>query len=216
MLFMKKPLLFFLFILFLSSCRKNESPAIRIAMVNFLWDSIYVTVIDSTNPWLSVFNQGISGKTANGQEKFLSVDLKQNDRAGIKVYLKPAKKWGRHPLFIDEYTFTQSLITYRSYLLALPPYDSSILTVNVSNYSNQFVKGTLIYNGKEDSLFSIAPQDSSQRPQIVGFFKRTDIRHIQNPFVKFYFGQSPPYTTSLSATPLWDGVLNQSVHIVIP
>ena len=61
----------------------------------------------------------------------------------------------------------------------------------------------LVVNGREDSLFTLEPQSANTEFQAIGYFKVADTASMKRPFIKFYFGQTPPFNTTMSSLPLW-------------
>jgi hypothetical protein len=196
-------LYFILFILIIGCKKAKES--YQVTLVNSFQDSLYISVKNNTNPNLSVPGIGI------GKYGLIKFSANEADDLNIHGKLKPNKKWGRHPLFIDEFNYDSSLImSYKTQLINFDIPASKLIYIAVQNhYKDVAVKGTLIYNNVEDSLFSIPPGELIEGLEPVGYFLTSQVQNIDRPFIKQYVGNNPPYIVKSSSTPLWGtGAIN--------
>ena len=164
---------------------------------------MYVTT-NLTHTQLSVEKKGIAGKPKSTNEQSITINAADKDSITFQTLLKFANKFERHPLFLKEFAYT---IGYRAPYRGTPYFHAapggSFIEIQTQNTTNKYVTAMLLYNGKEDSLFTLDPISAKTEFQTIGYFKIAYTLIMRNPLVKFYFGQNPPFKTTISTLPLW-------------
>lgn len=213
---MRAPLTLLIVILFFSCSKSSTSstpstppiPGVLktqpMAVINPYWDSLYVTATNHTHSQLSVAKTGLAGKIQSGSEPSLTIQAAENDTITFQNILKRGSGLGRHPLFLKEWAYTTGRRgAYRGTLFFNYVPQGQIIEIKTRNTSNKHVTAMLVHSGKEDSLFVLEPQSATTEFQTVGYFKVADTASIKRPLIKFYFGQTPPFTITVSSLPLW-------------
>jgi hypothetical protein len=204
-----------LVVIFFIGCNKSsktdkELKTVPMAVINPYWDSLYVTATNHTHPQLSLPKTGLPGKIKSGFEPSLTIQAVENDTITFQNILKRGNTLGRHPLFLKEWAYTTGRRgAYRGTLFFNEVPQGQIIQIKTKNTSDKYVTAMLVYNGMEDSLFALEPQSATTEFETVGYFKVVDTASIKRPFIKFYFGQTPPFATTMSSLPIWgDGAVN--------
>jgi hypothetical protein len=203
---MTKTILPILALATLVSCSKggsdsnHEKETQTIAITNSYYDSLYVSVQNTTNTSLSLSTQKLPPL---GMTTFTA---QEGDKVTIKGVVKPNKKFGRHPLFLSEVAYDSSVtipsgrqdITY-----TVPASKAVQLRINVfGNPRSTYIRGTLKYGTREDSLLYVQPNEITQYTTI-GYFKPSDIQDMNQPRIKLYYGTQAPYTEFEAGSVLW-------------
>jgi hypothetical protein len=205
----------FMTLVFLISCTKSDSvekKTLQLQITNEYYDPLQVTIDNQTTTDLS----GLYTITGQG---FTNFSAKEGDRITIKGKVTPNKKWGRHPLFLNEVSYDTTLTvdqnTSAIHYSAPANKVVQVLLSVITARRDKYVRGVMEHSGGRDSLFLIPPGDCTTW-QTIGYFNPAQVQHITLASVRNYYGDTAPFTAQITPTNLWGGHDGQGKRIPAP